>query len=285
MKPDSLFYRMRGVIALVLLLCFVAAFVLSACGPATQISTADQRSVKVLAAPSTAPALDALNAELHDRQSGVSAHVEYLDSEALQRRVETDPDADLILTASREQMQSFTQAGDIDGDARALASNRLVLVATAENPQAITGFDDFTARAADLRVSTCAGDAPCTEAITGLAGDFDLDLGVDEFDVTPAGPNSEPPHPVQSLTAGESDAALDYVTEVLAQDAALQTFDIPQSFQSTTQIWGAVLAEPTSAGDANEFMGILTSERARSAFSVAGFLPAPAAEAEASSDQ
>jgi molybdate transport system substrate-binding protein len=29
MKPDSLFFRLRGVIALALLLCFVAAFVLS----------------------------------------------------------------------------------------------------------------------------------------------------------------------------------------------------------------------------------------------------------------
>lgn len=284
MKPDSLFFRLRGVIALVLLLCFVAAFVLSACGPATEVSATEDRRVNVLAAPSTAPALEALNADLAERQSGVSAQVEYLGSEELQRRVASGHEADLVLTASRDQMQSLTQSGSIEGDPLPLASNRLVLVATAENPVNILDFDDFAARAADLRVSTCAGDAPCTEQISDLSGTFDLELPSEDFRVAGAGFPSEPEGELQSLTEGESDAALAYVTDVLAQESPLQTFEIPQFQQSTTQVWAGVLAEPESAGAANEYLGILAGERARSAFSGAGFLPAPVAEAEASSE-
>ncbi|MCH8571678.1 substrate-binding domain-containing protein [Nesterenkonia sp. AY15] len=285
MKPDSLFFRLRGVIALVLLLCFVAAFVLSACGPATGVSAGENRSVTVLAAPSTAPALDALRSDLHDRQSGVSAQVEYLGSDALERTIESGHDADLVLTASRDQMLALTQDGSIEGDPIPLASNRLVLVATAENPFEILDFDDFAARAADLRVSTCAGDAPCTEQITDLSGAFDLDLTDEEFHMTRAGFSAEPDSALQNLTEGSSDAALAYVTDVLAQDVPLQTFEIPQFQQSTTQVWAGVLTDPENSGAANEFFGILAGERARSAFSEAGFLPAPVAEAEASSDQ
>ncbi|MGJ9373637.1 molybdate ABC transporter substrate-binding protein [Nesterenkonia sp. CF4.4] len=271
-------------IALVLLLCFVAAFVLSACGPAAQVSTSEQRSVTVLAAPSTAPALHALNADLHDRQSGVSARVEYLGAEDLQRRIESGPDADLVLTASREHMQTLAQAGSIEGDPLPLASNRLVLVATAENPHSIDGFDDFAARVAELRVSTCAGDSPCTEQVTDLSGSFDLDLTGEDFEVATAGFSVGDDTALETLTAGESDAALAYVTDVLAQDAALQTFELPEFQQSTTQVWAGVLDETQSSGAANEFFGILAGEHSRSAFSGAGFLPAPVAEAEARTD-
>ena len=284
MKPDSLFFRLRGVIALVLLLCFVAAFVLSACGPASQITTGEHRRVTVLAAPSTAPALDALNADLQERQSGVSAQVEYLGAEDLQRRIESGHDADLVLTASREQMHTLTQGGSIEGDPLPLASNRLVLVATAANPHSIEGFDDFAARAVDLRLSTCAGDAPCTEQVTDLSGSFDLDLAGEDFEVATARLTFGDATALESLTAGESDAALTYVTDVLAQDAALQTFELPEFQRSTTQVWAGVLAEPADSGAANEFLGILAGERARSAFSGAGFLPAPVAEAEARTD-
>lgn len=285
MKPDSLFFRLRGVIALVLLLCFVAAFVLSACSPATGVSANGNRDVTVLAAPSTAPALDALNADLHDRQSGVRAQVEYLDSSALQRRIDSGHDADLVLTSSREQMQTLTQAGSIEGDPLPLASNRLVLVATAENPHGIVDFEDFAGRADDLRVSTCAADASCGEQVSDLAVAFDLDLTGEDLRVWRAGFDAAPESVLQNLAEGDSDAALAYVTDVLAQDAPLQTFDIPQSQQSTTQVWAGVLAEPDDSGAANEFLGILAGERARSAFSGAGFLPAPATEAEASSER
>ena len=285
MKPDSLFFRLRGVIALVLLLCFVAAFVLSACGPATQISTSEQRSVTVLAAASTAPALEALNADLHERQSGVSAQVEYLGSQDLQRRIDSGHDADLVLTASRDQMQELTRADRIQGDPLPLASNRLVLVATAANPHGIENFDDFASRAAELEVSTCAGDAPCTEQVTDLSGSFDLDLTGEDLEVASAGYSTDHGTELDSLTAGDSDAALAYVTDVLAQDAALQTFELPEFQQSTTQVWAGVLAEPEDADAADEYLGILAGERARSAFSGAGFLPAPVAEAEARTDR
>lgn len=284
MKPDSLFFRLRGVIALVLLLCFVAAFVLSACGPASQVSATEDRSVTVLAAPSTEPALEALNTDLYDRQSGVSAEVEYLSSDALQRRIESGHDADLVLTASREQMQDLAQEDSIAGDPLPLASNRLVLVTTAENPHDIRDFDDFAGRAADLDVSTCAGDAPCTEQIIDLSGSFDLELTTEDFQMASAGFAAGPEEELQSLIEGDSDAALAYVTEVLAQEAPLQTFEIPQFQQSTTQVWAGVLADPENSGAANEYLGILAGEHARSAFSGAGFLPAPVAEAEASSE-
>lgn len=284
MTPDSLFFRLRGVIALVILLCFVAAFVLSACSPATQLPSEEHRSVSVLAAPSTAPALEVLNQDLEARQRGVSARVQYLRTDALQKVVDSEPEADLVLTASRDQMQDFVRAGRIDGDPLPLASNRLVLVTTAENPHSIQDFDDFVARAADLTVSTCSGDAPCTEQISDLSGAFDLNLSVEGPRVSRAGLFTDPDRALRNLAEGHSDAALAYVTDVLAEDPALQTFEIPQVQQSTTQIWAGVLAEPEDSGAANEFYGILAGERARSAFSEAGFLPAPAAEADASSD-
>lgn len=285
MKPDSLFFRLRGVIALVLLLCFVAAFVLSACGPAAGINTAEGRSVNVLAAPSTAPALEALEADLQERQSGVSTQVEYLDAEALQRRIDSGHEADLVLTASREQMQALRRQGSIEGDPLPMASNRLVLVATAENPSEIMDFEDFSGRSSELRVSTCTGDAPCTEQITELSGAFDLDLKHEDPHVARASFSAEPENALQDLIQGESDAALAYVTDVLAQDAALQTFEIPQFQHSTTQVWAGVLADPQNAGAADEFFGILAGEQSRSAFSGAGFLPAPVAEAGASSEE
>ncbi|GAA1145179.1 molybdate ABC transporter substrate-binding protein [Nesterenkonia lutea] len=284
MKPDSLFFRLRGVIALVLLLCFVAAFVLSACGSPYQVQPSEDRSVRVLAAHSTEPALERLSADLYDRGSGISAEIDYLDAGALLGRANSEHQADIVVTASREHMQELTEDGLIKGDPLPLASNRLVLVATPQNPQSIKGFNDFAARAADLSVSTCAEDAPCTEQITDLSGTFGLELEARDMTLASAGGAAEPESALTALTAGRSDAALAYVTDVLARDTPLQTFEIPGFHGSTTQVWAGVLDDPEDDAAAEEFLGVMAGERARSAFSEAGFLPPPAAEAGAGSD-
>ncbi|MGJ9425556.1 molybdate ABC transporter substrate-binding protein [Nesterenkonia halotolerans] len=286
MKPDSLFFRLRGVIALVLLLCFVAAFVLSACGPAYEVPAGEARSASVIAAPSTKPALDQLDSTLQERNSTLSAEVEYLDTEAMVERIDAAPQADVVLTASREQMQDLDREGHISGDPLPLASNRLVLVATAENPQNILHFEDFAERVADLRVSTCAADAPCTTQVADLVNAYELDLGASDATLARAsttdGPQT-PQTPLTDLGAGRSDAALAYVTDALAQDTPLQTFEVPASERSTAEVWAGVLEKPQDDAAAGDFFEVLAGEDARSAFSEAGFLPPPSAEMGASS--
>lgn len=284
MKPDSLFFRLRGVIALVLLLCFVAAFVLSACGTAYEVPTSEDRSATVLAAPSTKPALVQLDSDLRARNSTLSAEVEYLDTEAMTARIDAAPEADIVLTASREQMQDLDRAGHIAGDPLPLASNRLVLVATAENPQSVLDFEDFAARAAELRVSTCATDAACTTQIADLGDDYALDLRASQATLARASTTNGPQTPLSDLSAGRSDVALAYVTDALAEDSPLQTFEVPTSADSTTEVWAGVLEQRQDDTAAEDFFGVLAGEDARSAFSEAGFLPPPSAEMGTSSD-
>ncbi len=283
MKPDSLFFRLRGVIALVLLLCFVVAFVLSACGPAYEVPDSEGRSATVLAAPSTKPALGQLDSDLREHSSTLSAEVEYLDTETMAARIDAAPQADIVLTASREQMQDLAREGQISGEPLPLASNRLVLVTSAENPHAIRDFDDFAERAGDLRVSTCAADAPCTAQVADLVADYELELRATDAALARASTADGPQTPLSDLAAGRSDAALAYVTDALAEDSPLQTFEVPTSAQSTTQIWAGVLEDPRHDAAAEDFFHVLAGEKGRSAFSEAGFLPAPAAETGASS--
>ncbi|MDS2173988.1 molybdate ABC transporter substrate-binding protein [Nesterenkonia sp. CL21] len=275
MRPGSWFHRMRGVIALALLVCFIAAFVLTACSdddteaepPATPTT-----EVTVLAAASVEPALRRVDQDLRSRGASVTLRSEYGGTSTLVSQIRSGRAFDIVITASRTHMADLVDDGAVAGDAYPLATNRLALVVPADNPGEIDSFDDFIAHAAELTTATCAEDVPCGELARTMQEELGVDVHADTEETSVASVMTK-------VRMGEVDAGFAYLTDAEAADDEVEVFEIPDFPHNDTQIWAAVAAEPQEQEAAEQLFTLLVGESGRTAFEEAGFLPPPAAEA------
>lgn len=266
-------YRMRGAIALTLLLCFIAAYALSACGPADpEPSPTVEDEVIVLGAASVEPALRLLEEELQGRGAGLELASEFGGTATILAQVNSGRPFDVIITASRQHMVELSEEGQVSGDPFPLATNRLALVVPADNPGDVDSYDDFIAHAEDLSTAVCAAEVPCGHLAETLQDELRVDLHADTKETSVASVMTK-------VTMGEVDAGFVYVTDADAAGDDVEVFEIPEFPDNDTQIWAAMSAEPEHTEAAEQLLTLMMGEVGRSAFEEAGFLPPPAAEA------
>ncbi|GAB3192512.1 molybdate ABC transporter substrate-binding protein [Nesterenkonia suensis] len=275
MGPDSLMYRMRGVIALALLVCFVAAFVLTACAtdsPDPDSTPSPDAEVVVLAAASVEPALQRVEQDLQSRGAGLTLAAEYAGTSTVVSQLRAGRPADVVITASRTHMNDLVEDGHVSQDAFPMATNRLALVVPAENPGGVDSFDDFIAHAEELLTAVCAVEVPCGELTATMEDELGVDVAADTEETSVASVMTK-------VRMGEVDAGFTYVTDAQAAGDEVQIFEIPDFPHNDTQIWAGITAAPEDRESAEQLLTLLAGEAGRSAFEEAGFLPPPAAEA------
>lgn len=194
-----------------------ATLALAACGDDTTSDPASAGSITVFAAASLSDAFTEVADRFEAADGDVSVELSFAGSSSLREQILGGAPADVFASADQADMDRLVEAGEVESP-DAFAENRLQIVVPAGNPAGVDGVDDLADP--DLLIGLCAEEVPC-----GYLGRKALaDAGV-----TPS-PDTDEPDVRALLTkveAGELDAGLVYVTDVVAARDAVEGIDLP----------------------------------------------------------
>ena len=169
---------------------------------------------------------------------------------------------DVLATADASSMQiaidGLVAAGGTAPDQSTFATNSMQIVVAPGNPEGITGLDDLANT--DLLVVLCADTAPCGSYATTVLSNAGVSL-------TPASLEQNVKGVLAKVTAGEADAGIVYVTDVIAAGDAAAGVDIPSDVNVVAEYPVAALT-----GDlATSFVDFVLSNEGRAILESFGF--------------
>lgn len=184
----------------------------------------DVATVTVFAAASLADAFADVEQAFEAAHPGVSIALNFAGSSSLREQILQGAPADVFASANEANMAQLVAAGVADAP-QVFATNRLEIAVPVGNPAGVGGLADFADE--DLVLGLCAPEVPCGELsrqVLTAAG------------LTPA-PDTEEPDVRALLTkvaAGELDAAIVYVTDVLAAGGDVEGIEIASAADVVT---------------------------------------------------
>jgi molybdate transport system substrate-binding protein len=195
-------------------------------------------SITVFAAASLTDAFAEVAEAFEAANPGLSVELNFASSSALREQILEGAPADVFASANESNMAQLVDAGEVD-TSEVFVTNSLQIVVPAGNPAGVTGLDDLADD--ELLIGLCAEEVPC--------GDFGRQA-LAAAGVTPAPDTNEPD--VRALLtkveAGELDAGLVYVSDVVSAGDGVEGIDLPDEFNVVaTYPIGTV----TSTGDAD----------------------------------
>jgi molybdate transport system substrate-binding protein len=250
----------------------VPALMLAACGDdddddsaSTTEAPAEESTLEgdltVFAAASLTDAFDEVGAAFEEANPDVSIEFNYGASSALREQILAGAPADVFASANASNMDQVVETGAAT-DPQDFVTNQLQIVVPAENPGGVAGLDDFAN--ADLLIGLCAEEVPC--------GEFGREA-LANAEVTPSVDTNEPD--VRALLtkveAGELDAGIVYVTDVLAAGDAVEGIDIPADVNVTATYPIAALREAGNAEVAAAFVEFVLSDDGQEILESFGF--------------
>ena len=250
----------------------VPALMLAACGDdddddsaSTTEAPAEESTLEgdltVFAAASLTDAFDEVGAAFEEANPDVSIEFNYGASSALREQILAGAPADVFASANTSNMDQVVETGAAT-DPEDFVTNQLQIVVPAENPGGVAGLDDFAN--ADLLIGLCAEEVPC--------GEFGREA-LANAQVTPSVDTNEPD--VRALLtkveAGELDAGIVYVTDVLAAGDAVEGIDIPADVNVTATYPIAALSDAGNAEVAAAFVEFVLSDDGQEILESYGF--------------
>jgi molybdate transport system substrate-binding protein len=235
---------------------FVAAVSFAGCARETS------DVVLVSATSSLGAALPAIEAAFEDANPGTDVVVNLAASSAVREQVLAGAPVDVVVTASTVTMQPLVDAGMV-GDPSVFARNEMQIAVPSSNPGGVTGLEDFSRE--ELLIGLCSVGVPCGD----LAREVLVAAGV-----APAQDTDEPNVAalVTKLIAGELDAGIVYVTDVLSAGADLEGIDIPPDVNRTTTYPIAASTGAPNMSGADAFVAFVLSDEGRRILLEFGFL-------------
>lgn len=222
--------------------------------------------VTVLAASSLTEAFTDIG-ELYERQhAGTDVTFSFNSSSTLATQIEQGAPADVFASADDANMDTLVDAGLVEAGARrTFARNRLAIGVEPGNPEKISTLADTVAD--DVTLVLCAPQVPCgTYALEAYAN-----AGVD-VPAVPTGANAK--DTLTKVTLGEADAAVVYVTDVLAAGNDVDLVRIPTRDNVVATYPLAVVDDAHNVGAATAFVQLVRSKAGQRILRSYGFLPA-----------
>ena len=183
-------------------------------------------------------------------------------SSSLREQILEGAPADVFASANTSNMDQVAEAGEVEGEAEIFVLNELQIAVPAGNPAGVTGLDDFANE--DLLIGLCAEEVPC--------GSFGREA-LEKAGVTPAIDTNEPD--VRALLtkveAGELDAGIVYVTDVLSTAGAVEGVDIPEEFNVVAAYPIAALVNAPNPDAAAAFVDFVLSDEGQAILVEFGF--------------
>lgn len=218
--------------------------------------------VVVSAAASLTDAFAAIEAAFEQVHRASDVVLNLAGSSTLREQILAGAPVDVFASASTDDLAPAVDAGLTAGDPQVFARNRLQIAVPAGNPAGVDGLEDFADP--DLFLGLCAPDVPCGE----LARQALASAGV-----TPAADTNEPDVRalVTKVAAGELDAGITYVTDVVAAGAAVAGVGIPAAHNVTAIYPIVALHQAPNPDGAAAFVAFVLSDRGRALVADHGF--------------
>jgi molybdate transport system substrate-binding protein len=215
----------------------------------------------VFAAASLTDAFDEVGAAFEEANPDVSIEFNYGASSALREQILAGAPADVFASANTSNMDQVVEAGAAT-DPEDFVTNQLQIVVPAGNPAGVTGPDDFAT--ADLLIGLCAEEVPCGEFGREALANAQVNLSVDtnEPDVRAL---------LTKVEAGELDAGIVYVTDVMAAGNAVGGIEIPADVNVTATYPIAALSDAGNAEVAAAFVEFVLSDDGQEILESYGF--------------
>ena len=253
--------HLTGVIVAALLVAAGA----SACGSTAATATQSRRQgsgqVTVLAAASLTEVFNDDKARLAADHSGLLPTFSFEGSQQAVAQVLAGAPADVVATADEASMQRLVDAKAVDAP-RVVAHNRLEIAVRPGNPLRITALADLAKPG--LRVVLADPSVP--------AGRYSRQaLQRAAVTVHPASQTLDVKAALQLVATGEADAAIVYVTDVVAARSSVGGVTIPDAQNVTATYLAAVVRTSKHPGPALAFIQQLLSGSGRSIFTARGF--------------
>jgi molybdate transport system substrate-binding protein len=222
----------------------------------------ESSTVLVSAASSLSEAFADMESAFESTHPDIDVILNLAGSSSLREQILEGAPADVFASANMSNMDQVAEAGDIAGGSRIFARNSLQIAVPSGNPAGVTGLEDFARE--DLLIGLCAEQVPC--------GEF-ARVALTRAGVTPAIDTNEPD--VRSLLtkieAGELDAGITYVTDVISATGSVDGIDIPDDVNVVAEYPIAMLTDATDPEAASAFVEFVLSDDGQAILGEHGF--------------
>ena len=237
----------------------VGALVLAACS-GTGDTTGDE--VLVSAASSLTEAFAEIETAFESENPEIDVVLNIGGSSGLREQILAGAPADVFASANTSNMDRVVAGGDVEGDPAIFARNRLEIAVPTGNPGGVTGLADFARD--ELLIGLCAEDVPC--------GGYGRQV-LEKTDVVPSVDTEEPNVRalLTKIEAGELDAGIVYVTDVVSTGGDVDGIEIPDDDNVYAEYPIAVLTDAPNGDEAAAFVAFVLSDEGRSILTDHGF--------------
>ncbi|GGL50902.1 molybdate ABC transporter substrate-binding protein [Planomonospora parontospora] len=250
----------------------VALAVLTGCGSGEPAATSTASGsapaaggaaaeVTVFAAASLTGTFTKLGEAFEAAHPGVTVRFNFGSSATLAQQITQGAPADVFAAASPATMKTVTDAG-LAASPTVFVRNRLQIAVPAGNPAGVDELKDLAD--AKVKVALCAAQVPC-----GAAAVKALDAA--GLKVTPVTLEQDVKAALTKVGLGEVDAALVYITDVLASGGKVRGIDFPEAGESINDYPIAALTEAPAGPAAQRFVDLVLSPQGRDVLTEAGF--------------
>src|SRR6202049_1370305 len=249
-----------------------AALALAACGSATSTgpsATPDPLggSITVFAASSLTSSLNTPYRGLELDHPGFTAKYSYAGSQSLVTQIINGAPGDVIATANTTTMAQLVTKGLVNTPEK-FCQNKLEIIVAPGNPKGIKTLADLVNPA----VSVVIGDPSVP------VGEYAKDvLTAAGLKLTPKSLQLDDAEVVQQVEAGNADAALVFVTDVISAGSKVTGVPIPDAQNKVGTYEIAVVKASTNMAAAQAFVTSAVSGEVQAELTAAGFLPPPKA--------
>jgi molybdate transport system substrate-binding protein len=238
----------------------------TACGGGGSSQVPSERTLTVFAASSLTESFTELGKRFETDNPGVTVKFSYGGSSDLAQQIVNGAPADVFAAASPATMKTVTDEGLGDGAPVNFATNELQIAVAPGNPKGIKSFADLANPA--LKVVVCAPQVPCGAATLAV----EKATGVT---IMPVSEEADVKSTLAKVTTGNADAALVYVTDVIAVNKAKPTVDgisFPEAKQALNQYPTVVIRNGAKTALGHKFVDLVRSEAGKKILQTAGFV-------------
>jgi molybdate transport system substrate-binding protein len=242
----------------------VALSLTAACGDDDDSDSAatTEGEITVFAAASLTESFTAVGEAFTVANPDASAEFSFDASSALVEQIVQGAPADVFASADTANMDKLTEPGLNGTEPVVFATNLLTIIVSPGNPQEITGVEDLANP--DLNVVICAEEVPCGR----YANEILANAGMT---VTPVSLEQNVRGVVTKVTAGEADAGIVYVTDVIAAGDAADMVEIPEDINVIAEYPIATVAESGNPEVGEAFIEFLTGTEGQAIMAEYGF--------------
>lgn len=219
-------------------------------------------TLTVFAAASLTTTFTELGNGFEQRNPGASVDFSFAGSSSLATQIIEGAPADVFASADTATMRGVTDADLVDGEPVTFATNTLAIAVPAGNPASVGSFADLARPG--VRTVVCAPQVPCgaaTAQVQRLTG----------ITVTPVSEFLSVTDVLGTVSSGEADAGIVYVTDVRAAGSRVESVPFPEARSVVNDYPIARVAGSQHGALAAAFIAFVTGPAGRAVLEAAGF--------------